>query len=521
VTTRPAQARPLKPVALVVALLAGTFLFSRVTPPSSPRLISDAYGERVLIRGASLALTMDSQVGEGPLGVMEDADVLLERGRIAAVGQALPGGRNTRVIDAHGKIVLPGFVDLHTHLWQSLIRGCGTDQELNGWLARCVRPLFDSPISGADAYAGVRLSALDEIATGVTTVVDWSHAFNADFARGNLRALGDSRLRFVFTYFARNDPSVFDEIRRVKREVIDPSPRAGLHVGSHPSLSNLAALAAASRLARELGAPLDVHLSESPADRAEGQMDALRQAGALRPGLLAAHAIHLTGAELDELAANDVRVAHNPLSNMRLASGVIRIDEMHRRDIKVGLGLDGGTNDTSDMFSDMRAAVGLQRATSFDPARYPTPADALVMATRGGAQALGMDREIGSLTPGKKADLQILNPNAVNFAPRVDWVSQLVFNGRPSNVEWVFVDGRVLKRTGRLSATGTDHVIRAAQRAADRVKEWLHGSGRQSLGGRQGVDRPDTHDSETNHPVHTVRFQGVIPRGRVPARGGA
>jgi 5-methylthioadenosine/S-adenosylhomocysteine deaminase len=467
---------PLNIVVLAVALVAGSLLVSGPRRTSSPLLIAHRDGEQVLIQGASLVLTMDPKVGEGPLGLLHDADVLLKGDRIAAVGTGLRDRGYIRVVDARGKIVMPGFVDLHTHLWQSLIRGCGTDQELNGWLAACVAPLFRSPVSSEDAYAGVRLSTLDEITTGTTTVVDFSHAFNAGFARGNLKALIDSGLRFVFAYYARNDPAVFDEIRRVKREVIDPDPLARLQVGSHPSMAMVKDLAAADALARELGVALNVHLAESPADRAQGQMAALRQAGALRPGLLADHGVHLTDAELDELAGDGVGIAHNPLSNLRLASGVARLPEMHARHIKLGLGLDGGTNDTSDMFNDMRAAVGLQRAMSYEPARYPTPADVLRMATLGGAEALGLDGETGSLTPGKQGDLQIIDPHTINFAPRVDWVSQLVFNGQPANVEWVFVDGRALKRNGRLVGADTERVLRQAQDAADRLPEFLTGA---------------------------------------------
>jgi 5-methylthioadenosine/S-adenosylhomocysteine deaminase len=438
----------------------------------------DGHG-RVVIRNASMVLTMDPRLGSGPLGLIEDADVVIVRDRISAVGRdlreadAAEPDDSTRVIDGHGKIVMPGFVDLHTHAWQSLIRGCATDKELNGWLAGCVLPLYQAPVTGTDAYAGVRLSALDAISAGVTTMTDWSHAFNADFARGNLRALGDSRMRFVFSYGANQNPATLDEIRRVKRDVIDPNPLARLQVGSHPSRTNFPNLVASEQLARELGVALNVHLHESKADPATGQMDALRRAGALRPGLLTNHVIHMTDAELDELAAHDVRVAHNPLSNMRLASGVIRLPEMRARSMKVGLGLDGGTNDTSDMFNDMRAAVGLQRATAADPTRYPQPADVLRIATLGGAEALGLDREIGSLTPGKKADLQVVDPHALNFAPRVDWVSQLVFNTQPANVAWVFVDGVALKRHGRLTARDTDRVIADAQAAADRVRKLL------------------------------------------------
>jgi len=454
---------------LGVSLLAG---LDRNTTEAGGETGFEGHGQ-VVIRAASMVLTMDPELGTGPLGQLADADVLMEGNRIKAVGKNLDSD-HARVVDGRGKIVLPGFVDLHNHLWQALIRGCAADNELNGWLGRCVLPLYrNAPVTDADGYAGARLASLDVVSTGITTVTDWSHAFNIDFARGNLRALDESKLRFVFSYNGTTNTALQNEIRRVKQEVIDPNPLAHLQIGTHPSTGNYPSLEASEKLARELGVSLNVHLHESKADPATGQMDALRRAGALRPGLITNHTIQMTDAELDELAAHDVRVAHNPLSNMRLASGVIRLPEMHKRGMKVGLGLDGGTNDTSDMFNDMRAAVGLQRATLTDPSVYPMPAEALRMATLGGAEALGLDGEIGSLTPGKKADVQVINAQALNFAPRVDWVNQLVFNTQPSNVEWVFVDGRALKRDGMLVNVDTARVLRDAQTAADHLKTLL------------------------------------------------
>ncbi|MFC5112024.1 amidohydrolase family protein [Kibdelosporangium philippinense] len=235
-----------------------------------------AGGGRTLIRDASMVLTMDEK-----LGTLENADVLIDGARITAVGRGVSAG-NARVIDGRGKIVMPGFVDLHTHLWQSLIRGCATDKELNGWLGGCVLPLQGSPVSGADAYAGTRLSTLDAISTGVTTVTDWSHAFNADFARGNLQALQDSKQRFVFAFMAGTDPWIAPEVRRVKKDVIDPNPLAHLMIGTHPANWNVANVEASEKLSEELGVPLNVHLLESKADPATDQLGVLRRAGALR-----------------------------------------------------------------------------------------------------------------------------------------------------------------------------------------------------------------------------------------------
>ena len=184
-------------------------------------------------------------------------------------------------------------------------------------------------------------------------------------------------------------------------------------------------------------------------------------------------ALILTDSEIGILAEHDVRILHNPLSNMRLASGIIRLPDLKQKGIQVGLGIDGGTNDTSDMFNDMRAALGLQRAKSLQVGIFPTVVDVLRMATVDGAKLLDMFDRIGSLTPGKKADLIIINPNKVNFAPRFDWLSQIVFNGQPVNVEWVFVDGRPLKKRGKLVDADTQAIMKTAQKAANRIKQDL------------------------------------------------
>jgi len=451
-------------------------LIASITLIASVRLgpVTRADQHRTLIRNASLVLTMDPTEGQGDLGLIADADILVVGDTIAAVGKRL-ASEGADVMDATGKIVMPGFVDTHNHLWQSLIRGCGAGSDLNGWLAACVFPVAGFSFSQADVYAGVRLSTLDLITTGVTTTVDWSHAFTPAFVRANLAALSDSGLRFAFAYLGSADSAVIADMRLVKQTLIDPNPRAVFQVGSHPGtepffLPNLVAM---SNLARELNVQLHVHLLENISQRADLPFDALAQANALGPNLLCAHAIHLTDAEIQILADHDARVMHNPLSNMRLASGVISLPALKQAGVRVGLGLDGGTNDTSDMFNNMRAAMGLQRATSLRADITPTVTQVLRMATVDGAALLNMSDRIGSLTVGKKADLIILNPGAVNFAPSFDAVSQIVLNGQPQNVDWVFVDGRPVKRHGKLVGVDPDAIVRAAQAAANRLHQFL------------------------------------------------
>ncbi len=455
----------------LLVLFSLMFLFAS-DGPMTPSARSEP--SPFLIRNAALIITMDPAVGAGPLGLLEDSDLLLTGDTIAAIGPGLRTRGDT--IDATGKIVLPGFVDVHNHLWQSLIRGCGTDLDLLGWLEDCTSAFKRLAYTESDIAAGVRLSTLDLITTGVTTVVDWSPAWSPEFVRGNLRALDESGLRFVFAYVGSTDRKDIEHIRRIKRQMIAPNPRATLQVGAHPSTDKrwLAELTAMSELARELDVALHVHLLENFKQRKEQPMRALKRADALGANLLAAHAIHLTAQEIATLAKHEVRVAHNPLSNMRLASGIIPLPELHAAGIKVGLGLDGGTNDTSDMFNTMRAAVGLQRATSRRPDVFPTVIDVLRMATIGGAEVLDLDTQIGSLTPGKKADVIILDPSRVNFAPQVEWLSQIVFNGQPGNVEWVVVDGRPLKARGRLVDVDPAAIVREAEEAARRFRQEPH-----------------------------------------------
>ncbi|MFH8365844.1 amidohydrolase family protein [Streptomyces sp. NPDC018031] len=421
-----------------------------------------------LLRGAELVLTMDPALGEGDLGLLERADVLMRDGKIAAVGRRLSAPPGARVVDVAGMLVLPGFVDLHNHLWQSSIRGGCATQDLYGWLGGCNRVTLPK-IGPKDMYRFVRLAALDALQAGVTTLVDWVHPIPFATSEQYIRALDHSGLRFV--YAMAQGIEDLDLIPRVKKELLDPLPLASAQVSVHAGMPAVNQLRRFHEVARDLGVMLNSHVLEHRDDRAQDPIRSLRTVGAFGPDLLMNHAIHLTDEELDLVAGHDVRVAHCPLSNMRLASGIIRLPELHRRGVKAGLGHDGGTNDTSDMFNVMKAAVGLQRALHQDAEVHPTIPAVLRMATLGGAECVHLADQVGSLTPGKRADVVVLDPGTLNFAPRFDWVSQIVLNGQPPNVSRVYVDGRVRKARGELVDVDTAEVVREAELAAAHVRE--------------------------------------------------
>jgi 5-methylthioadenosine/S-adenosylhomocysteine deaminase len=437
-----------------------------------------ALGGGYLIRHAALVLTMDPSLGDGSvLGQLENADVLMVDDKIADVGVDLAKPPGTSVIDGRGMIVMPGFVDTHEHTMQSIIRGCAADDTVVGWLARCTSGIRAAVPTESEIYAAARLHTVGLIDSGVTTVVDWIGRFQTPVYRGDVRALVDSKLRFAVAVFgfAADGSDLAATVNLVKQEFIDPNPLATLQIASSPNPATADHVAVASQLALSLGVKLHVHLLENIADLGANQLQVLQNNGAFALGrdLHVAHFVHASDADIATLAGLHASVAHNPLSNMRLASGIMRYPEIQNAGIRIGLGLDGGTNDTTDMFNTMRVAVGLQRATSLNARGTPTIVEVLRAATLGGAEVLDMASQIGSLTPGKQADVIVIDPRALNFAPSVALVNQLITNGQPHNVTYVFVAGQPLKSNGHLVGVNVGRVIQDAQAAADRIAPFL------------------------------------------------
>ncbi len=427
----------------------------------------------VLIRGCAI-LTMNPADESLPAG-----DILIEGGRIVSVGR--PGGPfpgDVEIIDGRGKIAMPGFVNAHHHLFQSLLRGLAPNARLPNWLAGCLL-LVGPHLTPEDLHWAVRLSLAECIESGVTSTIDW--AFNLHSAEHAAAALEGARASGMRVHFAYG-PSIargwgdFD-IRRADFERIrakyfkggrDAGPiRLWLGLGG-PELQEEKSFRDEFAMARGYGLQVHIHLREvetmGPADAA----GKLREWGLLGPDLLLAHAVHLRDDDIGLLAESGTKVSYNPLSNMRLGSGICRVVELRRAGVDVALGLDGSaSNDNNDYFGLMRAAIGLQRARHLS-ADCITVEDLVRMATVEGARALG-DSEVGMLAAGMKADLILIDPRTLNFTPLNEFVAQLVFCGQPRNVDTVIVDGRVLKRAGELVGVDREEIMANCRAAARRL----------------------------------------------------
>lgn len=430
----------------------------------------------LVIRGATI-LSQDDAVGE-LVGDLEVRD-----GAIAAIGPALdaPGAEE---VDGRGQVAIPGFVDTHWHLWGTLLRGVIGDGRRDGWFARKgeLAPHF-TPL---DTYAGVLLGAADGLSAGVTTVHDWAHnVLTPEHADENLRAHAELGTRVHFSYGA---PSAHPSLSReeMARSAARPPDQAMdvrdavrvreqfssafgglLSVGVNvrgPARSDAAVYREEWRLAREHGLPIAMHCAGTAAEVARiRQVRLLEEDGLLGPDLLLAHCLWLEPDEHALLAQRGVSVTFSPLAELRLAMGFPVLGALLEAGVPTSLSLDTtAISGAADPFTAMRVALGLSNAARRD-ATGVTPRDVLRTATLEGARALGLGDRIGSLAPGKRADVVLVDVRTLNAAPVADPAVAVVHSALPADVRTVLVDGQVVKRDGWLTTVDPEQVIDGAQ----------------------------------------------------------
>jgi 5-methylthioadenosine/S-adenosylhomocysteine deaminase len=428
----------------------------------------------VLVRGGTiLTMSDDFRVVQG--------DVAIRDGRIAAVGQAGPGPYDT-VVDASGALVLPGFVQTHVHLCQTLFRGFADDLPLLEWLRTRVWPM-EAAHTPASLRASARLAACELLAGGTTTVLTMETVHDTDTV---FEAVAETGLRAVIGKCMMDaDDDVPRRLLEPTRSSIDESlalqrrwdGAAGgrIRAAFAPRFAVSCSrdlLEAVGELSAGQGSLVHTHASEQQPEVALIQqrtgrrnIEYFEEIGLASERLCVAHCVWVDEREQEILAARRVKVLHCPSSNLKLGSGLAPVTELRARGVSVSLGADGAAcNNRLDMFEEMRLAAVLQSVRRGPGALQAR--DAVWMATREGARALGLAAEIGSIEAGKRADLIVVPLDRPHLAPGDDPYSTVVYSARPSDVHTTIVDGRVLVRDFRLAGLDAAEVAADARVAA-------------------------------------------------------
>ncbi len=414
-----------------------------------------------------------------------DGDVAIRDGRIVAVGR-VPDERFERVIDCGGDYVLPGLIQTHIHLCQTLFRGYADDMPLMQWLRTRVWPM-EAAHTAATLRSAARLATTELLASGTTAVLTMEtvHETEAVFeavAQSGLRAtigkcMMDADSQVPARLREQTQTSIDESL--ALRHAWDGAANGRIHVAFAPRFAvscSRELLEAVAALSIEQRALVHTHASESREEIAivrelSGGLSNLAYLDSVHlatPHLCAAHCVWAEEDDQRLLAARDVKVMHCPGSNLKLGSGIAPVVEMRRKGITVSLGADGAAcNNRLDMFEEMRLAAVLQ-AVRHEPGVLPAR-DVLWMATRSGAKTLGLEHEIGSVETGKKADLIRVRRQDVHLAPDVDPYSTLVYATRGSDVRTTIVDGDVLVDNGEPVRVSRVEVALDAQYAAREI----------------------------------------------------
>jgi 5-methylthioadenosine/S-adenosylhomocysteine deaminase len=439
--------------------------------------------DRLLLRGGTV-LTVDPNLGDLPKG-----DVLIEGDRIAQVAPQIDA--DAEVVDASGHIVIPGFVDTHRHTWEAAIRGCAPNATLGTYFVE-ILDTFAPLYRPEDVYASNLAGALECINAGITTLVDWSHINNTpEHPDAAIRGLQEAGIRAQYAYGSANtslndywnDSKIAipgDDVRRV-RDTYFSSDDGLLTMAlatRGPTYCNDEVVKTEWALAREVGIPITIHVAMYSAGRF-GMVKHLGDLGLLGPDTTYIHCCYLTDEEWRLVADSGGTISIAPQIEMQMGHGwppVMKALEYGRRP---SLSIDVVTTAPGDIFTQMRAAFAGERAR-MNAAAWEAETDVedtmltarqmLEMATVNGAHVAGVEARTGSLTPGKKADVVLLDATALNVAPVIDPVAAVTLCADVSNVDTVLIDGQVRKRGGKLVAD-----TEAARRKVEASRDYLVG----------------------------------------------
>lgn len=387
-----------------------------------------------------------------------------------------PSGEPDEVIDASGMLLLPGFVNAHTHAAMTLFRGAADDMPLEPWLQEKIWPV-EARLTEQDVYWGTMLGIVEMLRAGVTCFNDMYH-----LPEMGTRAAEEAGIRMcpsgVLLGILPNAGDMLAQAAEFCREYPRSPDRliAPMLAPHAPYTCPREMLERVIATAADCNVPLHIHLAETQADvqwslehYGKRTVQAMQEIGLFAVPVLAAHCVHLDETDISVLAENQVGVAHCPGSNMKLASGMAPVRDLLAAGAIVGLGTDGcGSNNNLDLLEEARLAALLAKVRDLDPTAVPA-ATALHMATLGGAQALFLGEVIGSLQPGKRADCILIDLDQPHLQPLHEVDSQLIYAARASDVHTTIVDGQVLLRAGQFTRLDEAEIIARATECARRL----------------------------------------------------
>ncbi|MEU5891400.1 amidohydrolase family protein [Streptomyces sp. NPDC047461] len=421
---------------------------------------------RTLLR-AGHVISMDPDIGDLPRG-----DVLIEDGRIAAVRPEISA--DAEVLDMTGRIVIPGFVDTHRHTWEASIRGVAPDATLDDYFVD-ILDTFAPLYTPEDVYAANLAGALECLNAGITTLVDWSHINNTpEHPDAAIRALAETGIRAQYAYGSANTSLADywfeskiaipgDDVRRIRAEYFasdDSLLTMGLATRG-PGFCVNDVVTAEWGLARELGIPLTVHVGMGRLAGRFGMVKQLHDLGLLGPDTTYIHCCYFSEEEWRMVADSGGTVSVAPQVETQMGHGWPPVMKAIEHGLRPSLSIDVVTTVPGDMFTQIRAAFGAERArvnAACWQADVPVPETMLTarrmleIATLNGAHVAGLEARTGSLTPGKRADVVAIDATALNVAPVHDAAAAVTLSADVSNVDTVLVDGVIRKRDGRLTA---------------------------------------------------------------------
>ena len=396
-------------------------------------------------------------------------DIFIENDRIKEIGMNLEIGNADKVIDATGNIVIPGLIQAHIHLTQTIFRGQADDLVLMDWLKKRIWPLEASHDEESNYYSA-QLGLAEVISCGTTSIIDMETVNHTDVAidaiyKSGLRAITGKCMMDYSTDVPAGlqestEDSIENSIKLLKKWHMKDNGRIRYAFTPRFAVSCTEDLMKrVGVLAREYGVHVHTHASESTGEIAivkklygMKNVEFLHKIGLTGPNVILAHCIWLDEEEMRILKDTETKIVHCPSCNMKLASGIAKIPEMLAKDMNVSIGADGAPcNNNLDIFREMRTAALIQKVRLMDPTALPA-ADVFEMATLGGAKAMGLENEIGSLETGKKADIAIIDFSSAHTTPssKIDIVSHLVYACNGSDVLSTIVDGKVLMENKKL-----------------------------------------------------------------------